>query len=411
MEQVQTTNAIVTRSWFGQVKSDLARQLVFSVLKQLSIGCVEVHDQGKVYVFGNPDERLSAVMDIHCQSTYEDFIKGGSIGAAEAFIGNKWSSPDLTALIQIFAHNQRQLDALERKMNWLSKFKNKLAHRGNKNSKAQAKQNILAHYDLGNDLYTRFLDDSMMYSAAIYSDQAQSLEAAQTLKLDTICRRLELKPGEHLIEIGSGWGGLAIHAASHYGVKVTTTTISDAQYDFAKAKIAQLGLSGSITLLKKDYRELIGQFDKLVSIEMIEAVGHEYFETFFKQCNSLLKAGGKMLIQAITIADQRYDSYKNSVDFIQRYIFPGGCLPSVHILSKHIAEHTDMVIEQLNDIGLDYATTLKHWRQRFEANWAELSELGYDLRFKRLWLFYLQYCEGAFLARATSTVHLLARKS
>lgn len=410
MEQTQTNLALTQKSWYEQSKSQVARQMVFALLQKLEDACVEIHEQGQIHLLGNPKAKLWGVIDVHDMTTYNDFVKGGSIGAAEAFIAHKWSSPDLTALIQVFARSQKQLDAIEARIGWVGKLKNKLFHSGNRNSRKQAKNNILAHYDLGNDLYTRFLDDKMMYSAAIYNDQTDNLEDAQTLKLDTICKRLELKPGEHLVEIGTGWGGLAIHAASKYDCRVTTTTISDAQYEYAKQRIVELNLQDKITLLKKDYRDLSGQYDKLVSIEMIEAVGHEYFDTFFSKCNSLVKSGGKMLIQAITIADQRYDYYKNNVDFIQRYIFPGGCLPSIQVLSKNIGDHTDMVIEQLHDIGLHYARTLKDWRERFEANWQELSKMGYDERFKRMWLYYLQYCEGAFLERATSTVHLVARK-
>jgi cyclopropane-fatty-acyl-phospholipid synthase len=410
MEQVQSNVQTAQLSWFGQAKVSVARQLVLAKLQKITDACIEIHEEGSVQLLGCPQASLWGVIDVHDSSMYLDFVKGGSIGAAEAYIGGKWSSPDLTALIQVFARCQAQLDSLEQQKTWLAKYKHQWFHRSKKNSKGQARDNILAHYDLGNQLYTRFLDKQMMYSSAIYSDGADNLEDAQIHKLDTICRRLELKPGEHLIEIGTGWGGLAIHAASKYGCRVTTTTISDAQYEYAKARIAELKLRDKITLLKKDYRDLTGQYDKLVSIEMIEAVGHEYFDTFFNQCNRLLKSGGKMLLQAITIADQRFEHYKNNVDFIQRYIFPGGCLPSIGVLSRHIGKDTDMVIEQLHDIGLHYARTLKDWRERFEANWHQLKALGYDERFKRMWLYYLQYCEGAFLERATSTVHLVARK-
>ncbi|MFT5529619.1 MAG: cyclopropane-fatty-acyl-phospholipid synthase, partial [Alteromonadaceae bacterium] len=222
--------------------------------------------------------------------------------------------------------------------------------------------------------------------------------------------KLSLCEGEHLLEIGTGWGGLAIYAAQNYGCKVTTTTISDAQFDYAKSKIDELSLGDKITLLKEDYRNLTGSFDKVVSIEMIEAVGYEYLPSFFQQCNDRLKEGGKLLIQSITIADQRFDYYKNNVDFIQRYIFPGGFLPSINILSQHITSHSSLVIESLDDIGLDYARTLADWRTNFLSSWPNLSTLGYDNTFKRLWLYYFAYCEGAFLERSTSTVHLVARK-
>jgi cyclopropane-fatty-acyl-phospholipid synthase len=226
----------------------------------------------------------------------------------------------------------------------------------------------------------------------------------------TICRRLSLKPSDKVIEIGTGWGGLAIYMAQHIGCHVTTTTISDAQYGYAQQQVERLGLGDRITLLKQDYRELTGQYDKLVSIEMIEAVGHDYLATFFSTCNSLLKPDGKMLLQSITIADGRYQQYRQNIDFIQKYVFPGGCLPSIAVMSQHIAKQTDMVIDEIQDIGLHYARTLHDWGKAFEDSWQELANLGYSDSFKRLWQFYLSYCEGAFIERVISTHHIVARK-
>jgi cyclopropane-fatty-acyl-phospholipid synthase len=356
------------------------------------------------------DDVIKAKIHIHDISVYRDFVKGGSIGAAEAFIAGKWSSPNLTNVIRLLAKAQQQTDSIESNKSWLNKFKNTIAHWQNRNTQSGSKRNILAHYDLGNELYTRFLDPEMMYSSAIYPTETSTLDEAQRFKLDTICQRLSLTEEDHLLEIGTGWGGLAIYAATHYGCKVTTTTISDAQFDYAKSRIDKLGLTEKITLLKKDYRELSGSYDKVVSIEMIEAVGYDFLPSFFKQCNDRLKVGGKLLIQSITIADQRFTHYKNNVDFIQRYIFPGGFLPSISVLAQHLTEYSELVIESLDDIGLDYAKTLSHWRDNFLASWSTISTLGYDETFKRLWLYYLAYCEGAFLERSTSTVHLVARK-
>ena len=389
------------------------RKLVFSVFAKIDYGQLEVVDNAQRFLFPEFAENnsLPALINIHDVSVYRDFVKGGSIGVAEAYIAGKWSSPDLTAVIRIFARAQQQTDALEQKTPWLTKLKYALLHRSNRNSQTGSKKNILANYDLGNELYSRFLDPEMMYSSAIYPNEEANLAQAQLHKLATICQRLELQASDHLLEIGTGWGGLAIYAAQHYGCKVTTTTISDAQHDYAKNRIEQLGLTDKITLLKKDYRDLTGEYDKLVSIEMIEAVGLEYLPSFFKQCNARLKPGGKLLIQSITIADQRFEHYKNNVDFIQRYIFPGGFLPSITVLSKHLTEYTGLVTESISDIGLDYAKTLAHWRDAFLKSWPELTPFGYDDQFKRLWLYYLAYCEGAFLERSTSTVHLVARKS
>jgi cyclopropane-fatty-acyl-phospholipid synthase len=408
MEQVQGIRMLKTASWFDK----RCRSIVHSVFEKINYGKLEIVEGSKHYYFPdkvNSDEIQGKIL-IHDESIYQDFVKGGSIGVAEAFIAGKWSSPNLTNVIRIFAKAQQQTDKLEAKKSWGNRIKNTLSHWQNRNTQSGSKRNILAHYDLGNELYTRFLDAEMMYSSAIYPTETSSLEQAQNYKLKTICERLSLNKNDHLLEIGTGWGGLAIYAAKHYGCRVTTTTISDAQYQYTEARIQKLGLSNQITLLKEDYRDLTGGYDKVVSIEMIEAVGYEFLPSFFKQCNDRLKPGGKLLIQAITIADQRFDYYKNNVDFIQKYIFPGGFLPSVNILSQHITEHSNLVVESLDDIGLDYAKTLNDWRINFLNSWSELTQFGYDDNFKRLWLYYFAYCEGAFLERSTSAVHLVARK-
>ena len=388
------------------------RSLVFSAFAKINYGQIELVDNAQRFLFPEFAENKSLLgrINIHDSSVYRDFVKGGSIGVAEAYIAGKWSSPNLTTVIRIFARAQQEVDSLEKQKPWLTKLKYALLHRRNRNSQTGSKKNILAHYDLGDELYSRFLDPEMMYSSAIYPNKDASLAQAQIHKMSTICQRLELTADDHLLEIGTGWGGLAIYAAQHYGCKVTTTTISDAQHAYAKNRIEQLGLTEKITLLKQDYRDLTGEFDKLVSIEMIEAVGFEFLPSFFKQCNERLKPGGKLLIQSITIADQRFEHYKNNVDFIQRYIFPGGFLPSISVLTGHLTEHTELVTESISDIGLDYAKTLSHWREAFLQSWPELNPFGYDEEFKRLWLYYFAYCEGAFLERSTSTVHLVARK-
>lgn len=409
MEQIEGLAAFEKANWLDR----RCRSIVHSVFEKLSYGQLEVVEGTTHLLFPqstNDEPSIKGKIHIHHASVYQDFVKGGSIGVAEAFIDGKWSSPDLTSVIRIFAKAQQQTDELDQKKSWLNKIKNSLFHWQNRNSQSGSKRNILAHYDLGNELYTRFLDPEMMYSSAIYPTKESTLAEAQLHKLETICQKLELTPEDHLLEIGTGWGGLAIYAAQNYGCKVTTTTISDAQFDYANDRVTQLGLADKITLLKKDYRDLTGTFDKVVSIEMIEAVGFEYLPSFFKQCNDRLKTGGKLLIQSITIADQRFDSYKSNVDFIQRYIFPGGFLPSITVLSQNITAHSNMTIESLSDIGLDYAKTLADWRTGFLNTWTELTEFGYDEQFKRLWLYYLAYCEGAFLERSTSTVHLVARK-
>lgn len=410
MEQSSTNVTATTNleqlSWF----ENKCRNLVISLLDKLQKASLEIEEAGQITRLGNVDAKLCGKIIVQDASMYVDFVKGGSIAAAEAYIAKKWTTPNLTEVIQVFARCQEQLDEIEKQGAWFTQLKNKIFHRKNANTQSGSKNNILAHYDLGNELYTRFLDDTMMYSSAIYNDTATELHEAQLNKLKTICDKLDLKPSDHLIEIGTGWGGLAIFAAEHYGCQVTTTTISDAQYEFAVDKVKAKGLEDKITLLKKDYRLLEGKYDKLVSIEMIEAVGHEFMAEFFAKCNSLLKDDGLMLVQAITILDSRYDHYRTNVDFIQRYIFPGGCLPSIAIMSKHVAEQTNMMLDNIQDIGLHYARTLADWRKGFDANWQALTEFGFDEQFKRLWHFYLAYCEGAFLERVISTHHLVLRK-
>jgi len=408
MEQIDNICLLKEANWLDK----RYRALVHNVFSRLTYGQLQVVEGSTHHYFPEhtEDNSIKAKIVIHDISIYRDFIKGGSIGVAEAFIAGKWTSPNLTNVIRIFAKAQQQTDSIENNKSWFNKLKNTISHWQNRNTLSGSKRNILAHYDLGNELYTRFLDPSMMYSSAIYPNEKASLAEAQQYKLHSICEKLSLNAQDHLLEIGTGWGGLAIYAAQHYGCKVTTTTISDAQFDYAQQQVNALNLNDKITLLKKDYRELNGSFDKVVSIEMIEAVGYEYLPSFFKQCNDRLKSGGKLLIQSITIADQRFEHYKNNVDFIQRYIFPGGFLPSINALSQHITDNSSLVVESLDDIGLDYARTLADWRTNFLASWSELSHLGYDDTFKRLWLYYFAYCEGAFLERSTSTVHLVARK-
>jgi len=391
-------------------KISQSRRIIFTLLSQLKDAQLELIEAHESYFFGDENTDLKGQIVIHDLSFYIDVLANGSIGAAEAFLDSKWTSPDLTKVIQVMARNSIELDKIERNMRWLSKLKNLFLRRKNINSEQGSKRNILAHYDIGNDLYQGFLDTSMQYSSAIYNDKAQNLSQAQINKMKTICERLSLTAKDHVIEVGTGWGGLAIYMAQNYGCKVTTTTISDAQFDYAQKQVNELGLEDKITLLKQDYRKLSGQYDKLVSIEMIEAVGHEFLPTFFSTCSNLLKPSGKMLIQSITIADTRYEQYRKGVDFIQKYIFPGGCLPSIAEMSRHFEKSTDMVIHQINDIGLHYARTLDDWKQAFEKEWEQLKQLGYNEEFKRLWLFYFSYCEGAFLERVISTHHIVARK-
>jgi cyclopropane-fatty-acyl-phospholipid synthase len=387
------------------------RSIFLSVLKRLPHGYMTMSENGQVIgQFGDKAHDLHAQVNILNASAYPKLLFGGSIASGETYSDNLWDSPNLTNVIRIFARNLPMLDEWESRFKWITMPALKLSHFANRNSADQAKRNISAHYDLGNKLYSKFLDRSMMYSAAIYPDPNASLADAQQHKLHTICEKLQLKQSDHLMEIGTGWGGLAIHAAKNYGCKVTTTTISEEQHAYAQQWINKEGLSDKITLLKQDYRLLEGEYDKLVSIEMIEAVGKRYLTTFFKKCSSLLKPDGLMLLQSIIIDDRRHASYSKSVDFIQKYIFPGGYLPSQMIINKHLKKDTDLSIADIQDIGLDYAQTLQDWFVAFSTQKEALAEDGYDERFMRMWQYYLNYCEGGFLERAISTLQLVMRK-
>ena len=389
-----------------------AKKALLKVLKNLQIGRLVIEDHGQVYNFGeNADSAtLIANVSIHHNSCYRNILRGGSIGAAEAYMLGSWSSPNTLNVIRLMAANINLLNGIDNDRSWIAQTGSKIFHRLNNNSTKGSQKNISAHYDLGNEFFSLFLDPTMMYSSAIYPSEQATLAEASINKLDTICKKLRLSANDHLIEIGTGWGGLAIYAAKNYGCNVTTTTISKEQYLHAKAEVKRQGLEDKITLLLKDYRDLNGQYDKLVSIEMIEAVGHEYYDSYFKQCSQLLKNDGLMLIQAITIADQRYHSAKDSVDFIQRYIFPGGCLPSNEIIATCVRKNTDMMIVNHHDIGLDYARTLADWREGFHNNIDAVKTMGFDDVFCRMWEYYLYYCEGAFIERAISTAQIVIAK-
>jgi cyclopropane-fatty-acyl-phospholipid synthase len=387
----------------------LARRLVLSQLEDLEMGQIVVTENGEHKTFGRltDDYPLTAHIEVRNPKFYSDVAFGGSIGAGESYMNGYWASSDLTDLLQIIVRNQHVMDGMDSGLARLGVPVQKLLHWLNRNTRKGSRRNISAHYDLGNDFYRLWLDDKMMYSAAYFENSETSLEDASIEKLDRICRKLDLSAGDRVVEIGTGWGGFAIHAAKHYGCHVTTTTISRQQYEWAERAIREEALEDRITLLFEDYRDLEGQYDKLVSIEMIEAVGHRFHDTYFRKCCELLKPDGQMLLQAITMADQRYDEYKKSVDFINKYIFPGGCLTSVTDMTRTMTEHTDMRVIHIEDIGPHYALTLRHWRDRFMARLDEVSALGYPDTFIRMWQFYLAYCEAAFVERAIGDVHML----
>ncbi|MBV2131023.1 SAM-dependent methyltransferase [Arsukibacterium indicum] len=392
--------------WFDR----LCRKFTLSFLGQLKQGDITLIEGEQRFQLGEAGSDLKVTLTVIDPGFYQKLVLAGSVGGGEAYIEGLWRCDNLTALVRIFGRNLPLLDKMDSTWSRLSRPFLKLLNWRNSNTKAQAKKNISAHYDLGNDMYQLFLDDSMMYSSAVFPSPTADLATAQQHKLKQICDKLQLTPADHLIEIGTGWGGMAIYAAQHYGCKVTTTTISAEQFAFAKARVEELGLQDQITLLFDDYRDLTGQFDKLVSIEMIEAVGDNFLDEYFQKCASLLKPDGLMVLQAITIVDQRYQQYVREVDFIKRYVFPGGCLPSISRMATAVSRKTDLVIRHVQDIGFDYAKTLKLWCDNFMHQRDAVHQLGYDDNFIRLWHFYLCYCEGGFMERATSAVHMVLSK-
>ncbi|MEO1078914.1 MAG: cyclopropane-fatty-acyl-phospholipid synthase family protein [Pseudomonadota bacterium] len=393
-------------------RGDLARRFMLRVLSHIKVGSLTIHDGEDTHHFGKPGVagEPQAEIVVHNRAAFGKVLTGGTIASGEAFIDGDWSTPDLTQVTRLFSANMDSMESMQSSQHWYTRLALKLAHAMNRNTHEGSKRNISAHYDLGNDFFRLFLDPTMMYSAAVFERPGTTLEKAAVDKLDEICQQLELKPSDHLVEIGTGWGGMAIHAATHYGCRVTTTTISQEQYDYASQRVEALGLSDRITLLLKDYRALEGKFDKLVSIEMIEAVGHDFYDSYFQCCNRLLKDDGKMVIQAITIPDRRYERARRSVDYIKRYIFPGGCLPSLEVIAQHIARDTDLQMVHLRDITLDYAVTLAEWRRRFMDRLEEVRAMGFDERFIRMWEFYLCYCEGGFRERIIGTAQIAFAK-
>jgi cyclopropane-fatty-acyl-phospholipid synthase len=387
-----------------------ARGLIKKRLCALSGGLLSVRDPwGEWNVGESTGERI--VLNVEEPAAYLAILTGGSLGAASAYMDGKWSSSDLTGLLRLFIRNMSVVDGVETGLARVANGIARLHHRLRANTHAGSRRNIHEHYDLGNDIFALFLDETMTYSAGIFESDSSTLYEASVAKLDRICRKLDLGPDDHVLEIGSGWGSFAMHAASNYGCRVTTTTISREQYELAGERIARAGLTDRIDILLEDYRNLSGRYDKIVSIEMVEAVGHEFLPGYFKKCAELLKEDGAMLLQAITMPDRRYDQYLRSSDFIRRYIFPGSCVPSMGALVTAMGAESDLKPVQIEDIGPHYATTLRLWRERFNARLDEVRGLGYPERFARMWNFYLSYCEAGFEERYLGDLQMLLHTS
>lgn len=386
------------------------RRLLFSRLAKLKCGQITIDDGHQRLSFGDSQAKLNATVSIRNSRFYRRFVIGGGLGVSQSLIDGDWTCDDLTSLIRIFIRNLQMADRFDRGLARVRRSTARLEHWLRRNTRRNAKRNISQHYDVGNELYQLFLDETMNYSCGIFEDDTTTMQEASLAKMERICRKLDLQPRDHLVEIGTGWGGLAIYAAQNFGCRVITTTISREQYNLALERVRIAGLADRITVLLRDYRDLTGQFDKLVSIEMIEAVGHEYFDTFFQKCSELLRPEGMMLLQSIVIKDQRYKEHLRSVDFIRKHIFPGGCLPSVTALQQSASDSTDMRLLQLEDIAPHYVRTLQCWRDEFTNQLAEVRKLGYSEAFIRMWTYYLCYCEAAFEERQCNTVQMLFAK-
>lgn len=352
----------------------------------------------------------AAVVHVHDARFYRRVVLGGTVGAAESYMDGDWDCDDLVALVRILAVSGEPLTRLNGPGAWLVRGINRLVHAVRRNSLRGSRRNIEAHYDLSNAFFETFLDSRMMYSSAIYESPAMTLEEASRAKLERLCRKLELGPDDHLLEIGTGWGGLAVYAAGRFGCRVTTATISPAQYEAAVDRVREAGLQDRVDVLLADYRELGGSYDKVVSVEMVEAVGHHYLDTYFEVLSRLVRPGGLIALQAITIEDRYYKSALRSVDFIKKHVFPGSFLPCVSVLVDAAARNGDAVLVNLEDIGLDYAATLADWRERVEASAQQLQTMGFEERFQRMWRMYLCYCEAGFRERTISDVQLLFAK-
>jgi cyclopropane-fatty-acyl-phospholipid synthase len=407
--ECQAPGVRIVPSGLSAALTRCARKVVLSRLAEIERGRITLIEGAERYTFGSGEE-LRAALTVCDPTFYTDIAFGGSIGAAESYMSGFWSSDDLTALIRIIILNRKVLLDMEGGLSKITAPLHRLLHTLRKNTRGGSRRNIAAHYDLGNDFYSLWLDETMTYSCNIFEREDTTPEDAAIAKYDRICRKLRLGPHDHVLEIGTGWGGFAIHAAKSYGCHVTTTTISRQQHDWAKARFAQEGLSGSIELLFEDYRDLKGKFDKLVSIEMIEAVGHQFLDAYFMKCSELLKDDGMMALQAITMTDQVYDAHLRSPDFIKRYIFPGSFVPSVNALIRSVAHATDMKLFDLEDITPHYARTLRTWRERFFANIEAVKELGYPDSFIRMWEYYLCYCEAGFRERYIGDAQMIFTK-
>ena len=389
-----------------------ARALLLGRLAKLAEGQITFHDDLGSTTVGPADspDALSARVDVHDPRFYTDVLLGAHLGAAESYVEGRWSTHDLETLIRIFARGGAEVESLKSTLSAVMEPVRRVQRALARNTKHGSRKNIMAHYDVGNEFFELWLDPTMTYSSGVFEDGDDTLEQSQYNKIDRLCRKLDLQASDHLLEIGTGWGALAIHAAKEYGCRVTTTTISPSQREVAMERIREAGVENRVTVLLKDYRDLEGPFDKIVSVEMIEAVGHEFMPRYFEQLSRLLRADGVLALQAITVPDQRYERARRTPDFIQQYIFPGSCIPSVGVMMAAMRKKTDLQLTHLEDLTPHYARTMRLWREAFGARLDEVRAQGYPERFIRMWDFYLAYCQMGFAERVTGVVQMQFKK-
>ncbi len=392
-------------TWFERQ----VRAAAFRRLAQLQGGRIEYYDAIGCATFGNSFDKpqLSAEWNINNPDFYGQLAMAGSLGVAESYLRGDWDTDDLTTLLRILCRNLQTVSGTDSGLARAGRWLAHVGHWMNRNTRKGSRENVSRHYDLSNDFFELFLDPTWMYSSARFDSPEMGLEEASIAKLDSICQKADLKPGDHVLEIGTGWGGFALHAVRNYGIKLTTTTISRQQLLKARERVQASGISDRVELLEFDYRDLIGTYDKVVSIEMVEAVGDQFLNDYFRQCGRLLKPGGRFVLQGIVMPEQRYESYKRSVDFIQKYIFPGGFLPSVAAMQESVGRTSNLRLVSVEDLSNDYALTLRHWRRRFFDRLDDVRALGFDDRFIRMWEYYLCYCEAAFLEQAVGVVQVV----
>jgi cyclopropane-fatty-acyl-phospholipid synthase len=407
------SSEIVSRARTGRspgIVDRIARSVLTGRLSGLTRGEISIDDGQTVNRFGERDD-LHCSIRVHRPRFFREAVLGGKLSVAETYVRGDWDCDNLTSLFRLFIRNTDTSRALDRGLARVAGTAHRMFHWLRDNTPSGSRKNIGAHYDLGNEFFKLWLDDTLAYSSGIFNSAESTLFEASVEKIDRCCRKLDLKTGDHLLEIGSGWGGMAVHAASEYGCRVTTTTISQEQFDATQDRVESMGLEDRVRLLKKDYRDLTGRFDKLVSIEMIEAVGHRYLDTYFRKCSELLKPDGSMVVQAIVMPESRYAQYTQNVDFIQRYIFPGGCLPSMAAILKSVGRTTDLRFVHAEDFAPHYAETLRRWRKTFVERLDDVRKLGYSNEFIRLWTYYLCYCEAAFEERHIGVMQIQFDKS